>query len=343
VPKLLYVGDLASGTTSRMRCDTLRQLGFTTCELPTDVFQPSILLRYADKFARRLRVPIDHAGVNVALLALPEAPDLLWIDKGNTVLPSTLRRLRRRFPRLRIVGYSPDDMMQWHCSSIYFLLGLKYYDAFLTTKSFGVAELRRWGCPRVIFNENAYDPATHRPALDHHGLPIEQTIGVGFIGHHEMERCRSIARLCEAGVAVTVTGPGWYRYRRSLPANATVLPPVFGDEYAARISATIVNLGFLRKMNRDLQTQRTVEVPACGGFLLAERTAEQQQLFAEGMEADYFGDDDELIRKAKLYLAKPAAARRIGAAALERCRSGRYSYKERLSDALAELDLLPSG
>jgi spore maturation protein CgeB len=343
VPELLYVGDLAPGTTSRMRSEALRLIGFTTREMPTDVCQPNIVLRYADKFARRLRLPIDHARVNDALLALPEAPDVLWIDKGNTVLPSTLRRLRRRFPRLRIVGYSPDDMVQWHCSSIYFLLGLKHYDAFITTKSFGVAELRDWGCPRVIFSENAYDPAIHRPCVKPDGSPIEQTIDVGFIGHHEAERSRSIARLCEAGVPVTVTGPGWQRYRRSLPPNATILPPVFGPDYAARISATLVNLGFLRKMNRDLQTQRTVEVPACGGFLLAERTTEQQRLFAEAEEADYFGDDDELIRKTRFYLDEPVRARQIASAAFRRCRSGGYSYQERLTTAVAEIDLLPTG
>jgi spore maturation protein CgeB len=343
VPDLVYVGDLADGTTSGMRCEALRSLGFTTAELQTDVIQPNVVLRYADKVARRLRVPIDHAGVNAALLSLRRTPDVLWIDKGNTVLPSTLARLRRRFPELKIVGYSPDDMMQWHCSSIHFLRGLRYYDAFVTTKSFGVAELRRWGCARVVFSENAYDPLTHRPCENPDGSPLEHTIGVGFIGHHEAARCRSITRLCEAGVPVTVTGPGWHRYRRSLPTNATTLPPVFGPAYAARISATLVNLGFLRKMNRDLQTQRTVEVPACGGLLLAERTVEQQRLFAEGVEADYFDDDDELILKCKRYLAQPAAARRIAMAGRERCRSSRYSYQERLADALADIGLLPKG
>jgi spore maturation protein CgeB len=76
---------------------------------------------------------------------------------------------------------------------------------------------------------------------------------------------------------------------------------------------------------------------------LAERTAEQQRLFREGEEADYFGGDDELIRKTRSYLADPARARQIARAALQRCRSGRYSYNERLSDALAEIDLLPPG
>jgi spore maturation protein CgeB len=343
VPDLLYVGDLGAGSTSRMRCEALRDLGYTVREFATDVRQPNTFLRYADKFARRLRVPLDHAGVNRSLVALDCEPEVLWIDKGNTVLPSTLETLRRRLPQLHIIGYSPDDMLQWHCSSFYFLRGLRWYDAFITTKSFGVAELRGQGCPKVIFSENAYDPVTHKPATLPGGSPIAQTIGVGFIGHHEKARCRSIARLCEAGIPVTVTGPGWHSHRAALPGNATILPPVFGPDYALRISTTVVNLGYLRKMNRDLQTQRTVEVPACGGLLLAERTAEQQALFAEGVEADYFGDDDELISKARHYLEAPAEARRIGAAARQRCVTGRYSYKERLADALRELGLPRQG
>lgn len=340
---LLYIGDLGPGTTSRMRCEALKELGYRVTEFATDIHQPSVVLRYADKFARRLRIPIDHAGVNRMLLDLPEIPAILWIDKGNTVLPSTLRAVRRRAPGVRIIGYSPDDMLQWHCSSFYFLRGLPSYDAFITTKSFGVEELKRAGCPNVVFSENAFDPATHHPVRRPDGSPIAQTIGVGFIGHHERARCESIARLCEAGVPVTVTGPGWHRHRRALPANATVLPPVYGTEYAARISATLVNLGFLRKMNRDLQTQRTVEVPACAALLLAERTVEQQALFAEGVEADYFGDDDELIAKARHYLAHPAEAREIGKAGHRRCLVGRYSYRERIADAIQQVGLPRGG
>jgi spore maturation protein CgeB len=339
VPDLLYIGDLGPGTTSRMRCEALKELGYRVSEFATDVRQPSVLLRYADKFARRLRLPIDHAGVNRMLLDLPETPAILWIDKGNTVLPSTLRAVRKRVPAVRIIGYSPDDMLQWHCSSFHFLRGLPSYDAFITTKSFGVEELKRAGCPIVVFSENAYDPATHRPVRRSDGAPIEQTIGVGFIGYHEQARRRSIARLAEAGIPVTVTGPGWHQHRQALPANVTILPAAYGAGYAARISATLVNLGFLRKMNRDLQTQRSVEVPACAALLLAERTAEQQALFAEGVEADYFGDDDELIAKARHYLAHPAEARGIGEAGYRRCLVGRYSYRERMADAIQQLGL----
>jgi spore maturation protein CgeB len=331
--RLLYVGDLAPGTTSRMRCECLRELGFVVSECATDAAQPRGVLKYARKVANRLRLPLDLVGANTAILQHAAAIDVLWLDKANTVLPTTLHQARKLSPRLMIIGYSPDDMLQPHCSSYYFHAGLKWYDAFITTKSFGVPELSAAGCRRVVFSPNAYDPGTHRPPLDPMDCP--KPITVGFIGHYEEARCSSIRRLCEEGIPVTASGPGWPEHRRRLPANATCLPAASGIDYATRIHKTLVNLGFLRKMNRDLQTQRSVEIPACAGFLLAERTSEHLELFAEGVEADFFGSDDELVEKVRHYLANPTECRRIGVRGLERCHRDRYSYRERLADALA--------
>ncbi len=331
--RLLYIGDLAPGTTSRMRCECLRELGFIVSECATDAIRPQGLLKYAGKVANRLRFPLDLAGVNAMILQHAAAIDVLWLDKANTVLPETLRQVREGFPRVMIIGYSPDDMAQRHCSSRYFHAGLRWYDAFITTKSFGVSELTAEGCRRVIFSPNAYDPATHRPPPD--PMACQKPISVGFIGYFEEARCSSIRRLCEEGIPVTASGPGWPEHRRRLPANATCLPAASGIDYSTRIHETLVNLGFLRKMNRDLQTQRSVEIPACAGFLLAERTSEHLELFTEGMEADFFGDDDELVEKVRHYLANPMECRRIGVRGLERCHRDRYSYRERLADALA--------
>lgn len=335
--RLLYVGDLAPGTTSRMRCECLRAIGFDVAESATDAVRPRLLRRYAGKVANRLRLPLDHVGANAAILRSAAEIDILWLDKANTIRPATLHQARRLNPGLTIIGYSPDDMSQRHCSSRYFRAGLPWYDAFITTKSFGVPELAACGCPHVVFSANAYDPATHVPPSDPLGCP--KPIAVGFIGYYEPARCGSIRRLCEAGIPVTATGPGWPEQRRRLPANATCLPAASGPDYTRRIHDTLINLGFLRKLNRDLQTQRSVEIPACAGFMLAERTSEHQALFAEGVEADYFGSDDELVAQVRHYLDRSLECREIGLRGLERCRRGRYSYQERLVDALGEISV----
>src|SRR6202035_1081868 len=95
--------------------------------------------------------------------------------------------------------------------------------------------------------------------------------------------------------------------------------PIYDDDYARAISASAVNLTFLRKNNRDLQTTRSIEIPAIGGFMLAERTDEHRELFEEGMEAEFFGSDAELIEKCRYYLARPEERRRIADAGRRRC------------------------
>ena len=72
-------------------------------------------------------------------------------------------------------------------------------------------------------------------------------------------------------------------------------------------------------MNRDLQTTRSVEIPACGAFMLAERTEEHLELFEEGKEAEFFGSRDELLQKVRYYLTHAEDANRLPPPAAERC------------------------
>lgn len=333
--KVLYVGEVGPGTTCAMRAEALRQLGYIVDAISViPAARPNPLLAICRRVGNRLRRPLDLNGVNNAILELAAGYDILWIDKGNLISRRTLLHVRSQTPRPVIIGFSPDDMEQTHCTSVWFHSTLPLYDAYITTKSFQVAELTRRGCPLAIFTDNAYDPRTHWPLAVTEAMRQAHEGAAGFVGYHEHERERSIAYLAEAGVAVHVYGPGWARARRRLPASVRIHPAVFGDDYARVLCATPINLGFLRKCNRDLQTTRSIEIPACGGFMLAERTTEHQRLFIEGEEADYFTDDDELVRKTMHYLAHPAERLAIAGRGRLRCLIGRYSYAERLSDAL---------
>jgi spore maturation protein CgeB len=109
---------------------------------------------------------------------------------------------------------------------------------------------------------------------------------------------------------------------------------VYGHEYAKALCATKINLAFLRKVNRDKQTQRSIEIPACGAFMLAERTEEHLGLFREGVEAEFFSTDEELLRKTRYYLSHEEERLRIGLAGRERCLRDGYSHAERLAKVL---------
>lgn len=334
--KILYVGALWFGSTALHRMVALQDLGHDVIGIDTtppdrrwEHFLPIRILR-------RLGYHLDLAGANRRILEHihRDSFDLLWIDKGLTIFPKTLKLVKRIQPGCLLVSYSPDDMMNPRNQSRWYLASLPIYDLHVTTKAYNVAELKSLGAKDVVFVGSGYDPHTHHPISL---TPEERRIwgaDVGFIGDFERARYEMMLALARAGVQVTVRGPRWEPYVGRHP-NLIIKPGwVLGDDYAKAICATKINLCFLRKANRDLHTTRSFEIPACGGFMLAERTDEHLALFREGEEAEFFGDERELISKVKYYLQDEAKRREIAFRGRERCLRSGYSNQERLASVL---------
>lgn len=293
-------------------------------------------------FRKGLRVGLpDRGQESDRLLASAEREswDIVWLEKALTIGAGQMSSLRSACPNAMILGFSPDDMSARHNQSRQFLDAITHYDAFLTTKSYNVGELRAAGCPRVLMVGNGYDPAAFRPMTATREDVARLGGDVGFIGSFERDRADAMNWLAEQGLRVRVWGNGWDNVRARHPNFVLERWPLRGDDFAIACSAFKINLCFLRKLNRDQQTTRSVEIPACGGFMLAERTPEHVDLFTEGEEAEFFSSVEELAEKCRIYLddeAKRAAVARRG---YQRCLSGGYSNAARLSRALASLGL----
>ena len=339
--RILFAGPLWTGSTSVYRVDALRELGHEV--VTVDTMPPDPRREHA-LFARvlnRLGFPPDLAGANARLRRVAAAGgfDVVWVEKGRTLRPSTLRAVRRANPGAPLVSYALDDMMNPRNQSRAWRASVPVYDVHVTTKTYNVHELPRLGARRVLFSGNAYAPAVHRPMTLTPAERARWGSEVVFVGQVEADRLALIRALVAAGVEVTVHGPDWARHRGEHPGLKVGEPWVADADYARVVSGAKISLGFLRKANRDLQTTRSVEIPACGGFMLAERTDEHLALFAEGVEAEFFEGADELIRKTKTYLEHDEARCRIAAAGRERCLRGGYGYPERLAGVLAALGL----
>ena len=337
---ILYVGPLWEGGTCLQRMKALECLGHAVT--PIDTEPPEVRYKqrtFLFRLRRKVFGPEDLANANQMIFAaiLNHSYDILWIDKGLTIAKETLLQVKQHQPGCTVVGYSPDDMAGRHNQSRDFLGHLGAYDCFITTKSYNLSELKDLGCPRVLFVGNAFDPHTHRP------VPIsveeKRTLGgpIGFIGAFERARAESILFLNRMGLGTRVYGPGWKKLREQHSHIRIENKEVFGDEYARAICAFDINLCFLRKLNRDLQTTRSLEIPACGAFMLAERTSEHLELFEEGKEAEFFASDEELTEKARFYLAHAEVRRRIAAAGYQRCLKSGYSNQERLKGLLQKV------
>jgi spore maturation protein CgeB len=87
----------------------------------------------------------------------------------------------------------------------------------------------------------------------------------------------------------------------------------------------------------ETTTTRSFEIPACGAFMLAERTKEHLELFKEEKEAEFFFSRKELVEKVHYYLEHPQKRKDIAAAGRKRCVNSGYSFQDRLKDILEKV------
>lgn len=276
--------------------------------------------------------------LNTEILGRAGGFDVLFVVKGNFVTRSTLAKLKSlRFPP-RIVGWSCDDVFLGHNNSEILKKAASLYDIFYTAKSLNISngELTAMGFPRARFLPQGFDRDVHRP------FPVKDSRFAGkvvFVGYGETDRFEKMNYLARNGVEVHVWGNGWTSaMRRKAHALLRIHgEALIGDDYADALSNAAISLCFLRKINRDLHTSRTFEIPACGGFMLAERTEEHRRYFEEDVEAVYFSDAEELLEKTRRYLEDEAGRDRIAAAGRRRCLDSDYSYHALARQMISEV------
>jgi hypothetical protein len=339
------VGAYGGFNTSVHRVRALEALGADVHVIDSAPARPSRLAGLGARvrnqlFLRGLGVSAadtSHAAVRALDAARRRAWDIIWLEKALCIGSRELRALRGACPGAKVIGFAADDMCLRHNQSRQFVEALRDYDCFITTKPLAVAELGALGCARVLAVGNGFDPEAFRPRPLAAG-DVERLGGdVGFIGSYEQSRAELMLGLARAGLRVRVWGDGW-RALRVRHGNLRVEHrPLYFDDFSKACGAFKVNLGFLRKLNRDQATTRSVEIPACAGFMLAERTPEHLELFEEGREAEFFASPQELLQKCRRYLADEAARRTIARRGFERCIASGYSNAARLREAFRQI------
>jgi hypothetical protein len=337
--KILFIGDLNEYGRGFQRYRTLKKMGHdvvafshTRVSSPTHIESPSLLFRIAWK----LRVPFDTTKVNGNIHdAIRDSLfDIVWIEKGNMILPWTLRRIKKSLPNAWLISVSEDDMYASHGHSLWYRFGLRHYDLVFTTKEYNLSELKLFGATSTKLFLDSYDENLHKP-MQLTGVDRERfSCDVSAVGAFEKERAEALLCLAEHGVQVIVWGNDWGGQVNLHPNLIIKNEFLFGEDYSKAICATKINLNFLRKINRDEVTSRSVEIPACGGFMLSERTARHLEFFEEGKEAAFFGSNEELLKKVKFYLEKTVERETIAQAGMERCKKSGYSMRSQLDQML---------
>ena len=206
---------------------------------------------------------------------------------------------------------------------------------FLHEENFNVSELDARAVQRPVLIGKAFDPELHRSLTREEVGEDFERWDLVFVGAYEKERCASINRLARRGMSAVVYGNGW---RRSVLAPEVDLrTQQLALDYTRAMRTGKVALCFLRKINRDRITQRTMEIAAMARPMLGERTDEHDEHFVDGVEYLGFSNDDEIVEKARLLLGDSCLRSRIAAAGQNRCLTSRCSVADRAAQMLEEL------
>jgi spore maturation protein CgeB len=344
--KILYVSPLIQAGTNWGFHDGFAELGHTVKAVPTHSFTYetlSLLRRLTYRFTRTRLSDANLRGLNQAVVAAAQEfqPDLIFYNNLHYITAETLAVTRHYGPNY---AYFSDDMFNPANQTFLFFDIIRNMDCIFTTKSYNVREFLDAGAKEAIFIDNSYAENWHHPVELNDEDRQKFGGDVAFVGTFYPYRADFLAQIIEAcpDIRFNIWGWSWGKMRRpwywhnihrvrrwQLLSRCVRGPFLYGEDMNKAIAANKICLGLLHKANRDLQTQRTMEIPAAGGFFLAERTDEHRRLFEEDKEAVYFSSLSELIEKIQYYLAHPAEREAIAKAGYERCLRSGYSYRAR--------------
>jgi spore maturation protein CgeB len=335
--KILYVGEIYASHygTCQLRMGVLRSLGHEVIPLCTIPFL-SWGGRYGGVLFRRLLwgPPIWQLNKEIARQIVKFKPDVLWVDKGRQVTPATLQIARMY--SASAIHFTPDPAITFHRSR-HFAESIRHYDLIVTSKSYELDLYKKYGARRVLFQMPAFDEHLHQPIM----LSVDEQQRYGadavFVGTYGKGREKYLAPLASLNIDLAVWGGYWERCQNKYLRSRTRGDTRNGIEYSKALCGAKIGLGILSPLVPDKSTTRSLEIPACGTFLLAERTQEHQLLFKEGIEAEFFSSPEELKQKITHYLKDENARTRVAAKGRDRCLKSEYSYKCRIEQILREI------
>lgn len=251
--------------------------------------------------------------------------DLVIVNQGELVGAPLITELKRRFGK--VINYNNDlpfgnrDNRKWRI----YMKAVPHYDLMAVRSNTILDEVYKCGANKVIPVFMTADEVVHVPVelteLDA-DLYLSEVL---FIGTWFPERGPFMAKLIEAGIPLTVYGQRWDKAQ-----EWGVIRPhwkgsgLHGLEYSKAIQCAKLNLGLLSKENGDRHTSRSIEIPAVGGLLFADRTDEHMQMYVDGEEAVFWGDADECILRCKELLEDEEMIKSIKDAGYKRCHKNNY-------------------
>jgi spore maturation protein CgeB len=325
---ILYIGDDSPASTSFHRAQAFSRLGHhIIARNPFNAASGLLGSQWLEPVHYRTGYRLLQSQMKSWLVNVIKSVgnfDVIWVDSGELLGLDCMRILRQ--VGCPIVLYNVDDPTGRRDGRRFDSLvkALPLYDLVAVVRRETEEECILLGARRVIRVLRSYDEEAHRPFTYKEDIPAEFHSEVIFIGtwmRHE-KRDEFLLDLIKQGVPLSIRGSRWHKsVHWDALKSAYKGGAVSGREYVAAIQGAKICLGLLSKGNRDLHTQRSLEVPFAGGLFCAERTSEHIALYKEGEEAIFWTDATECASLCKKLLSNDSLRESIRLAGMKRVKS----------------------
>jgi spore maturation protein CgeB len=285
-----------------------------------------------------------RANRDLVELANREHPAAIIVYRGTHVFPETLRRMRHSVPGVILIGYNNDDPFapgQFALLFRHFLAGIAEYDLILAYRRHNLDDYRRAGARKVELLYSWYVPECNRPVALDPGERDKYDCDVVFVGHYEDDgRVAFFEEIVRRGWRFRLFGPDWEGVTDRSPELAALgrISPVWGEEYNKALCGAKIALCFFSKLNRDTYTRRCFEIPATRTMMLSEFSADVAAFYREGVEAEFFRDSDDMVRKLERYLVDDSLRRAVADAGWRRVRLDGHDVVTRMRTLVEQIE-----
>lgn len=338
--KILIAGYFSAFWHESAWVKALREMGHEVVEFSfKHHFQNNIFGRIQN----RLLIGSCISKINEDLIRYAEEtdPEVVLCYRALPIKSKTILHLAETDPRRVLVSYNNDNAFGALTSKSYWRLykaAIPYYDLHLAYRDSDVKHLGK--------NTKTYVLHPHHMPWLHRVLPKNELIGwesdICFLGHFEPDRRKNeLDTLMKTVPALyRLHGSLWQENSKNMAWQGMDTRELQGEDYVRALNATKIALVFFSTWNADTFTRRVFEIPACGTMMLSQRTETIQELYTEDKEAVYYDSTDELVDKARFYLAHDDARKRIAEAGRQRCISSGYDIYSRMREWISVVEAM---
>lgn len=344
---ILFIGNSNPYSTAQHRCEALKRLGYNL-----KIYDPYLHLK--NRFLSKVHNFIDYRTgfilvqknifqwvKEIVAFHKNERLQFIWVDQGELFGLSCINELKK-YNRI-IILYNNDDPTGTRDGNRFYQVKntASLYDLIVTVREKTKEEFKLIGAKNILRVTMSYDEIVHQPFEKKTSIKDEFRSDVAFIGtwmRHE-KRDEFLLKLIHSGLNIAIWGDRWHKssvWNRISPFVRG--GAIGGHNYVTAIQGAKICLGLLSKGNRDLHTQRSLEIPYAGGLLCAERTSEHLAMYKEGEEAVFWSNVDECVDICKILLADDELRERIRLNGMKRVRLNKVGNEDICREILEEVE-----